>query len=111
MNLSKLEEVMNNPNYEHELNMDKNDYVNKECYDDWGVAFTWLNDDIGVEYNICFDGNNCSAIYRMYIDKEDGYMYTDYSDFIHYEIDFNDDNWERKLEVAMCEAMIQLCKL
>jgi len=79
-----VKKLMNHPKYEREINIDKWNYINKEYYDDWGVAFVWLNTDIeiGVEYNISFDGDNCSAIYCTLMGK-DGYMYTNYSDFIH----------------------------
>lgn len=90
--------------YEFECNIEKTD----GDIDEWGAAFVWLGEDIGVEYNLCIDGNyNCSAIYKMQMNN-DGCMATDYSSFIHYEIDFDDVDWEDKLKDAMCDALEEL---
>lgn len=94
---------------EYEINIDES-YANTET-DIWGAAFLWLNEDHGVEYNLCYDsGECCSAIYKTemnYKDRDypDGYMETDYNTFEHYEIDFNDENWKEKLVEAMKESM------
>ena len=99
--------------YEYEVNIDLTIPIDKNCCDEWGAAYMWLDkdQDTGVEYNLCYDsGECCSAIYKMemnYKDRDypDGYMETDYSTFEHYEIDINDENWKEKLIEAMKEAM------
>ena len=104
-----VEELKSNWDYEFECNMSE-EYKDKET-DEWGCAFVWLN-DIGVEYNFCIDsGNNCCAIYKMEINKETDYMETDYDKYIHYEIDFDNENWKEELENAMCEALIKFHNL
>ena len=104
-----VEELKEEELYEFECNM-SDEYKDKET-DEWGCAFVWLN-DIGVEYNFCIDsGNNCCAIYKMEINEETDYMETDYDTFIHYEIDFDNENWEQELENAMCKALIELHNL
>ena len=93
--------------YEFECNM-SDELKNKTSYDEWGCAFVWLG-DIGVEYNFCIDsGENCCAIYKTNMNHETGHMETDYDEFVHYEIDFNDLDWEKKLENAMCEALLEI---
>ena len=92
--------------YEFECNIDKS-YKDMKT-DEWGAAFVWLSENIGVEYNFCIDeSNNCSAIYKTEMNDE-GYMETDYSSFIHYEIDFDDTDWQEKLKNAMCNALEEL---
>lgn len=82
------------------------------CFDEWGCAFISLGEEIGVEYNLCVDdGENCSAIYKLDYDEESGYIETDASTFIHYEIDFNNPKWKKELENAMCEALIKFFEL
>ena len=85
--------------------------VNEECLDEWGCAFMWINDEYGVEYNFCIDdGVNYSALYKM--DKDDeGYADTDTSTFVHYEIDFGDKDWEKKLVDAMRNAILKFFNL
>ena len=96
---------------EYEINISSK-YKNKNCIDEWGAAFVWLDDDHGVEYNYCYDnGKCCSAIYKMemkynYPKYPDGYMETDYSTFEHYEIDFTDKDWEQNL----VDEMIRVAK-
>lgn len=75
--------------------------ANGEEYDAWGEAQVW-NGKIGAEYNLCFDGENCSAIYLMEED-DDGYWSTDSSTFEHYEIDPDDPEWKDKLIKTMQE--------
>ena len=78
--------------------------------DEWGCAYVWIGKDAGVEYNFCIDsGNNCSAIYKMEMNGE--YMETDSNSFIHYEIDFDDADWQEKLKDAMCRALEELHNL
>lgn len=87
-------------NYELEISMSPSDVEDGYC-DIWGAASIW-EDKIGAEYNLCVeDGDNCSAIYRMDLDESTGYWTTNYSDFEHYEVDFSDADWEKKLEIAM----------
>ena len=97
--------------YEFECSMNE---VYKECedHDEWGCAFIFLNNEIGVEYNYCIDdGENCSGIYKTEINEKTGYIETDYEDSIHYEIDFDDKHWMENLENAMCEALIEFFEL
>lgn len=96
--------------YEFECNLKKEIYSDKHSsYDEWGCAYIWLREEIGVEYNFCVDGEeNCSAIYKMKFNKNTDYMETDTDTFVHYEIDFDDDNWKENLENAMCRAMIDM---
>ena len=98
--------------YEVEIN-DEFLYENKDtdCIDSWGDATIWMqNGKVGAEYNFCIDETNCSAIYKMYQDAE-GDIRTDYSEFIHYEIDFNDPEWVNKLEQALYDACINLNRM
>lgn len=85
---------------EFELNMDKT-YKNLDSIDEWGCAYIFDNDNnCGVEYNFCIDGNeNSCAIYYF----ED--INTDYDRYIHYEIDFNNIEWEKELRIAMENAL------
>lgn len=92
--------------YEFECSM-TDEYKDMET-DEWGCAFVWLG-DIGAEYNFCIDDENCSAIYKAEI--EDDLLCTDYDTSIHYEIDFDDVEWEKKLEDAMCNALIKFFEL
>lgn len=95
--------------YEFECNIDES-YKDMET-DEWGAAYVWLG-DIGVEYNFCIDsGENCCAIYKAEIDTETDYLETDTSSFIHYEIDFDKNDWQDKLKSAMCEALEELHNL
>jgi len=73
--------------------------ANGEEYDSWGEVQVW-NGKIGAEYNLCFNGENCSAIYLMGED-DDGYWDTDTSTFEHYEIDPDDPKWKENLIEAM----------
>ena len=90
----------------YEINIDPQE-VDTDYMDEWGAAFLWLDDERGVEYNLCYDSGECeSAIYKTemnYKDRDypDGYMETDSSTFEPYEIDFNDENWKEKLVNAM----------
>lgn len=105
-----VEKLKKHPYYQFECNITDESFKEIEelfdgDFDEWGIGFCRFGDDIGVEYNLCLKrGENYSAIYCMY--GSDGYMATDYSDFIHYEIDPTDKNWKEKFEDAMCEALI-----
>lgn len=106
-----VQELKSRPDYEFECNM-CDEYKEYKNYDEWGCTFAWSNEgDIGVEYNFCMDcGESCCAIYKSEINSE-GYLSTDYSEFIHYDIDFDNPNWIEELENAMCKAMIELHNL
>lgn len=106
-----VKELKLSKGYEFECNM-SNEYNNEYGCDEWGCAFIWLGDDIGVEYNFCIqdNGDNCCAIYKSEINSE-GYLTTDYDKYAHYEINFNNLNWIEELENAMCKAMIEFHNL
>ena len=90
--------------YKFECNM-SNEYKEYTSFDEWGSATLWLNDKQGVEYNFCIDsGCNSCAIYKMECNEETEMWETDYSTFEHYEIDFDNVNWEAELEKAMYEV-------
>ena len=83
-----------------------------ECFDEWGCAYVSISNDRGVEYNLCIDNTtdeniNCSAIYRTDYNEKEDCIETDTSTFIHYEINFDNPEWEKELEDAMCEALIK----
>lgn len=93
--------------YGYEINMDES-YADAKNIDEWEVAFLWFDDNCGVEYNFCIDNStneniNCSAIYK-FDTNEDGYIETDTNKFIHYEVDFTDKQWVKKLVEAMTIA-------
>lgn len=71
--------------------------------DEWGAAHLYLGDK-GVEYNYCLEegGNNASAIYAKTVNPE-GYYEIDYSKFVHYEVDFDNPNWEYELLKEMAK--------
>lgn len=101
--------VENNPNFEFECHISE-EYKGKET-DEWGSAFAYLG-DVGVEYNFCIDGgNDCSAIYKMEYNRETESIETDYSTFIHYEIDFDNKCWIQKLRDTMYKVLIELHNL
>ena len=103
-----VNELKKRNDYEFECNI-SDELKNETNCDLWGSAFIFVGDAIGVEYNFCIDkGTNSSAIYEMTLNYKTGYMETDYDKFIHYEVDFNDLDWEKKLENAMCKAFWKL---
>lgn len=108
------EEVKTEAGYAFECNMSE-EYKNYDVHDEWGCAYVWTgeNQNLGAEYNFCIqdDGSNCCAIYKMELNEETDYMETDYSTFVHYEIDFKNENWKEALENAMCDAMIKFFEL
>ena len=80
--------------------------------DIWGFAELVVRNK-GVEYNFCIDNStneqiDNSAIYRMHYNEEGDYWDTDYDNFVSYKIDFNNKNWKKQLEDAMCKALIEL---
>lgn len=108
MNIQELKSIKS---YNFECNM-SDEYKGYETYDEWGSAFVWLGDEIGAEYNFCIDGGtNSCAIYKTEINHDVDCMETDYDTFVRYEINFNDSDWEKKLEDAMCEALIKFFEL
>jgi len=85
-------------------------FVKEECVpgcDIWAAAFYRKNEKQGAEYNFCIqdDGNNCCAIYKMYLNPKTDMIQTDYSTHTHYEIDFNVPDWEEQLKKAMAKAV------
>lgn len=105
-----VEELKLHEDYEFECNM-SDEYKNRVHCDEWGCASIFYG-DVGVEYNFCIDGEiNCCAIYKMETNEESDYMETDYNTYIHYEIDFDNENWEQELENAMCKALIEFYNL
>ena len=102
--------------YHFYCNIDKRktlkEIADTDCFDEWGCAFISVGEELGVEYNLCVDdGENCSAIYKVDYDEETGYIETDASTFIHYEIDFDNSKWKKELEDAMCKALIEFFEL
>ena len=112
-----VQELKNRDGYEFECNISKEESVtsinNSNYHDEWGCAFIWLGEKIGVEYNLCVDNTtdetiDCSAIYKMELNE---FMETDYNEFVSYEINFDNAEWEQNLENAMCMALIELFDL
>lgn len=88
-----------------ECNISKK-YKNENCIDDWGCAYAWYEENIGVEYNFCIDnGENYSAIYKLEFNDKTGCMETVTNKFKHYKIDFNDSDWKNKLEQEMYKVL------
>ena len=99
-----IKELKEHELYDFECNMSEEYKIYTE-HDEWGCAFVWLG-DIGAEYNFCVDsGESCCAIYKTETDEDDC-METDYDEFNHYDIDFNNPKWEEELENAMCKSLI-----
>lgn len=106
-----FKELKNKKGYEFECNMSKQ-YESYDNHDEWGCAFVWLGENIGVEYNFSLDdGESYSAIYKMEFNYDTNYMETDYNKYVHYDVDFNNENWEEELENAMCKATIEFFNL
>jgi hypothetical protein len=79
--------------------------IDRSGIDIWGAAFLWVDDDRGVEYNLCYDNGICEcAIYKTEMNKETDYMSTDYSTFEHYEVNPEDKHWKVNLILAMENA-------
>lgn len=84
-----------------------------ESIDSWGDVV--CVDDrlgIGVEYNFCIDNStdeaiNQSAFYAMNYNPETDYWETDTSDFVHYEIDFDDPDYRRKIKSFAIKLLTQ----
>lgn len=86
---------------EFECNFNKEYYEETESVDLPIAACLWLeNGTHAAEYNLCFDKqarSNSSAIYKMNADTQDTFHLV----YEHYEVDFSDDKWEKKLRDAM----------
>lgn len=115
-----IKELKNNKEYYFECDIKKRkvlkDIADTDYYDEWGCAFVSVGDELGVEYNLCIDNTtneniNESAIYRVDYDEENDCIETDYTTFIHYEIDFDNPKWKKELENAMCEVLIKFFEL
>ncbi len=110
-----IKELKERKNYEFECSISKRNVL-ADYYDEWGCAFVSAGEDKIAEYNFCIDNTtneniNCSAIYKVDYNDKTGYIETDSSTFIHYEIDFDKVDWKEKLEDAMCEALIKFFNL
>lgn len=111
-----IKELKRNKEYCFECNITKRRVLNKIAdttyFDEWGCAFISLGQKIGVEYNLCVDnGENSSGIYKVDYNEKDGCIVTNYDEFFHYEIDFDNRKWKEKLENAMCKALIEFFEL
>ena len=72
--------------------------ANGEAIDDWGFAIIWVSNTIGYELNLCWDGENCSAYYKIEkCDEEDEEIDIDTSNPIPCTVDFAADDWEQQL--------------
>lgn len=102
--------------YVNEINRDRRKEImetlkRKESLDEWGdVQFG--NDKVAVDYNLCIDNSteesiDCSAFYLMRIGS-DGFWYTDTSNFVPYQIDFANQNWEEDLRLNAELAFLTL---
>lgn len=115
-----IKELKKNKDYYFQCDLKKRrvlkEIADTDCFDEWGYAFVSLGQEIGVEYNLCIDNTtneniNCSAIYKVDYDEKNDWIETDYSTYIHYEIDFKNPKWKRELENAMCQALIDFFEL
>lgn len=106
---SDVVNLMTAPEYEFECHLFK-----EMAFKDGtlpGAAYVWFG-DVGVEYELCIEnGENYSAIYKMNKNKTGDDFETDHDEYYHYEIDPNDPNMEKNLEIAMCKALIGLHRL
>lgn len=96
--------------YDFELYMDSSYKELCDC-DEWGCAIVSVTDpnvgiddkewrNYGAEYNFCKDnGEDSSAIYLFDDTMDSSHTYHDV--YEHYEIDFEDEDWENKLKQAM----------
>lgn len=109
-----IEELKKNGNYKFECNISDNileEIKDVNVHDEWGCAFVFYGEHVGVEYNFCIDhGTNSSGIYKTVV-GEDNILSTDYSTSTHYEIDFENDNWKKELENAMCSALLEFFEI
>lgn len=95
-----------------ELNMCKEEYCSENiCIDEFGSAiFSVSNPDIdidsddwicfGADYNFCKEnGIDSSAMYLYVINNKSENTF--YDIYRHYEIDFENENWEENLKFEM----------
>ena len=115
-----IKELQNHKDYYFRCDIKRNKVLKEiddmDCFDEWGCAFASIGDEVSVEYNLCIDNTTDesideSAIYKVDYDADSDTIETDYDKYIHYEIDFNNRNWKKELENAMCEAMIEFFEL
>ena len=115
-----IEELKRKEDYSFECYIKKESILKEiadtDCFDEWGCAYISFGETMGVEYNLCIDNTtneniNESAIYKVDYDEEYDEYETDYTTFIHYEIDFDNPKWKKELEDAMCEALIKFFEL
>ena len=113
-----IKELKNRNDYYFNCDLTKkrvlNEVADTNSFDEWSCTFislensARLGEKIGVEYNLCVDnGKNLSAIYKVDYNEETNCIETDYSKFVHYEIDFDNPRWKEKLENAMCKTLIE----
>lgn len=103
----KVKELKHSNGYEFECNMSK-EYKTYENHDEWGCAFVWFGENIGAEYNFSVDeGESFCAIYKVEFNNKTDYMETDYDTYVHYDVNFDNNNWKEELENAMCKALIK----
>ena len=76
-----------------------------------GAAYAWFHTDnvnIGVEFEYYVQGEtNSSAIYFMEYDEKYDDMMTDHSNYVHYEVDFSDEDWQKHLTEQMYILLLQ----
>lgn len=106
---SDVVNLMTDPEYEFEC-----DFFKEMAFKDGTLpdaAHVWFG-DVGVEYELCIEnGENYSAIYKMNKNESGEDFETDHDEYCHYEVDPNDPNMEKNLEIAMCKALIGLHRL
>ena len=114
-----IKELKGNKEYQFYCEITKSkvlkEIADTDYFDEWGCTVS-LGETMVVEYNLCIDNttdNNVdsSAIYKVTYNAQSDEYETDCSGFISYEIDFDNPKWKRKLENAMCKALIMFCKL
>ena len=82
--------------------------INHEDYDTWGDV-EYGNDERAVDYNICIYNTTeetvyCSAFYRLSVNKDGYWQHDNCQEWYEYEIDFSDEDWEKKLKEAAIKA-------
>ena len=93
-----IKELKKNPKYQFNCYYSKREIMKEvkhsgDYCDIWGIAELSIGHK-GVDYNFYIEHdedevNNASAMYPCYFNEKEGYWETDYSNSIHYEIDFN----------------------
>lgn len=99
-----IDNLKSSKQYHYECSI-SNEFRKYVCCDAWGCVSLTLG-NIGVEYNFCVDdGENYSGIYKMEYNSDIGVFETDPTVFVPYAIDFDNPEWEKDLENALCEAL------